>query len=390
MAVLAVNSGGETAPHAGFLAFLGIYTKFASAPENQGLEDSLIGRFYLQSLARELMPNQRVAMCFRRLAPRKETVEIRVSGEVGSERASYGNLIVCGSVWACPVCAARITEQRRSDLGAALDLWRRKRKQVVMVTYTLAHGSDTLLGDVLGVLKKARRRFKSGRRWQGLQDAYHIAGTIGATEVTWGEHGWHPHVHELIFFDTHHTPDWLMLLEYNLQEIWQGVLAKEGGKAIRDIGLKLVVSNAKIGDYVAKFGREAAKSSTWDLEHEMAKSPTKKGHADDHATPLELLIGFGNGSPLAGQLWREYATAFHGKQQLVWSVGLKKLLKVTVKADEEIAAAEDLPYHVLASIPADTWYAFIKRDGRKALRGRLLKVAAAEGVEGVQKFLEDN
>lgn len=388
--MLSVETGGENAPPVGYLALLGIYTKFASAPLSFELENSLIGRFYLQSLARELMPHQRVGMCFRRLAPRKETVQIRLSGEGGEQRASYGNLIVCGSVWACPICAARITEQRRSDLGSALALWRRKRKQVVMVTYTLSHGKEALLADVLQTLKGARRRFKAGRRWQGLQAAYHIAGTIGATEVTWGENGWHPHAHELVFFDTRYTPDWLLMLESSLRDMWQAALKKEGGSAIRDIGLKLVVSNAKIGDYVAKFGRESVKSATWDLEHEIAKSPTKKGHADDHATPLELLIGFGNGSELAGRLWREYASAFHGRQQLVWSVGLKKALKVTVKEDSEIAAEEDSPYHVLATIPADTWYAFIKRDGRKALRGKLLKVAATEGYEGVQKFLEDN
>ena len=387
MAILSVETGGEIAPQVGYLSLLGINTKFASASENQGLADTLIGRFYLQSLAREIVGEQRVSICLRWLSPQKQNVEIRLNDTDGHCTACYGNLIVCGSVWACPVCAARITEQRRHELGEALAKWRHKRKQVAMVTYTLSHGKQTLLADVLKTLKGARRRFKAGRRWQKLQESYHIVGTIGATEVTWGENGWHPHVHELVFFDTKYSAEWLMMLEFSLQQLWQAALAKEGGAAIRDIGLKLVLSNAKIGDYVAKFGRQPVKENTWDLEHEMAKNPTKKGYADDHATPLELLIGYGNGSELAGQLWREYATAFHGKQQLVWSVGLKKLLGVVVKEDSEIAAAEDLPYHVLASIPANVWYSLIKRDRRNGLRGRLLKVALEQGYEGVQKFI---
>lgn len=387
MATQSVSSEPATSQEVGFLLSLGIYTKFTSAHEKQGLADTLVGRFYLQSLARELVGGQRVAICLRWLSPHKEEVQIRLSGGEGGESAHYGHLVVCGSVWSCPVCAARITEQRRVDLGAALALWGRKRKQVVMVTYTLSHGKQTLLADVLKTLKKARERFKSGRRWQRIKESYRIVGTIGATEVTWGENGWHPHVHELVFFDTRYTPDWLLALESTLQAMWQAALAKEGGTAVSDIGLKLVVSNAKIGNYVAKFGREAGKESGWELEHEMTKNPTKKGHADDHATPLELLIGFGNGSTLAGDLWREYALSFHGKQQLVWSVGLKERLKVTVKEDSEIASAEELPYHVLASIPRDVWYSLIKRERRNGWRGKLLKIALVEGLEGVQKFI---
>ena len=40
-------------------------------------------------------------------------------------------------------------------------------------------------------------------------------------------------------------------------------------------------------------------------------------------------------------IFKTYASAFKGRRQLFWSKGLKELLKIEVKDDEEIANAEE-------------------------------------------------
>src|SRR5690606_2958938 len=89
-------------------------------PNSQPLSNSgyLVKRFFLQSQARELLPDERVAVCLRKLRPVTKTVDVLYSPEV--KKAHYKGLITCARVWLCPVCAANITERRREELTAAL------------------------------------------------------------------------------------------------------------------------------------------------------------------------------------------------------------------------------------------------------------------------------
>src|SRR5690349_16250907 len=91
-------------------------------------------RFYLQSFARSLLPDERVASCLRVIAPHKTHVEIHKSKV--TKRARYKNLMVCGSVWQCPVCASYISEVRRKELSGAINKWT---GGLVLLTYTASH-----------------------------------------------------------------------------------------------------------------------------------------------------------------------------------------------------------------------------------------------------------
>src|SRR5712691_4776616 len=66
-------------------------------------------KWQLQREAQALLPNERVAFCMRRIQAR--TVDVLYS--VQHQSAHYGGLMVCGSVWVCPLCAAKISEHRR-------------------------------------------------------------------------------------------------------------------------------------------------------------------------------------------------------------------------------------------------------------------------------------
>ena len=106
---------------------LGTVAKFVSpgrvAPSSPG-----VLRFMRQAAARELMldvtkpvqladgevvqvPAERVCYCLRRPVP--DATEVEVWRDPRHEAAHYKRLFVCGSVWMCAVCAARISEVRR-------------------------------------------------------------------------------------------------------------------------------------------------------------------------------------------------------------------------------------------------------------------------------------
>ena len=75
----------------------------------------------------------------------------------------------------------------------------------------------------------------------------------------------------------------------------------------------------------------------------------------------------------AGELWKEYALAFKGQRQLVWSNGLKKLTGVKdMGSDEALAADVSESDRLLANLTLYQW----KLVREKKLRAQLLNVAS--------------
>nr|MBK6000655.1 hypothetical protein [Acinetobacter baumannii] len=80
--------------------------------------------------------------------------------------------------------------------------------------------------------------------------------------------------------------------------------------------------------------------SKWGIESELTKGHVKKGRNGGY-TPFDLLqFSMYNESVFekdCGKLFQEFAIAMKGSRQLVWSRGLKALLELEEKTDEELA-----------------------------------------------------
>ncbi|MFP0412826.1 rolling circle replication protein, Rep63 protein, partial [Acinetobacter baumannii] len=76
------------------------------------------------------------------------------------------------------------------------------------------------------------------------------------------------------------------------------------------------------------------------LEHELTKGHVKQGR-NGGFTPFDLLqysmLEATMNGRTSASLWQEFAISTKGARQLVWSRGLKKLLKIEEKTDEELA-----------------------------------------------------
>ncbi|MGN6700117.1 MAG: protein rep, partial [Thermomicrobiales bacterium] len=174
---------------------LGINTNFAAALPSDSL--SRLEKWELQSYSRQLLPKERIRFCCLSRIPGRKGVEVYHSP--AHQSAHYGGLITCGSVWLCPVCAARIAERRRELLARAVESCRRDRGQVWLVSYTFRHRRADRLGAVLEGFLAAQRWMSGSRAYKRALTRYGVVGTVKALEVTWGRaNGWHPHAHALL------------------------------------------------------------------------------------------------------------------------------------------------------------------------------------------------
>lgn len=316
-------------------------------------------RYRLQSVARSFLPDQRVGLCLRRVIPHQNVKVYR-----SEKRASYGGLITCGSVWLCPCCAGKIAEGRRLELLQGMENWKGSGNSVLMATHTVPHYAFQPLKLVLGAYGRARHLMRKRKPFLRLRGAIRLRGTIRSLEVTWGENGWHVHDHELLFVEGKLVES-VGALEKSLLGMWQSACESVGLERPNDRGLR-VADGSQAGDYASK----------WGMESEMTKSHTKEGR--DRLTPWDFLR---RGE---GDLFREYAKAFKGKRQLVWSEGLRGLLGVGPgKTDEELSGSVDEGAEVLGYLSRDQWAVVLRSDRR----AELLQVAEREGWPGVVEYV---
>ena len=314
---------------------------------------SRVKDFLLQDLASKVLQKKfRVQFCLKRKIDKNNLVNVCFNES--TSKAHYGNVIRCGSVWVCPVCAKKITEHRRTELKNINTMWKNgitlyvpekmdenfigppihHAKDVKGFTYLLTLTSPHYAYQNLSLLRermtKAKDLFFGGKKnsslfQKQLGKIFHVTNL----EVTYGQNGWHPHNHILLF--TQHAVHGFASYRDQLARIWMDSCIKAG---LRSPSMKhgLDIQDGSQADrYVAK----------WGLPEEMSKGHMKKGKNGGY-TPFDLLELSIEDKPLYGgklpsKLFQEYAIVMKGQRQLVWGRGLKKLLRIDEKTDEEHA-----------------------------------------------------
>lgn len=378
------RSEGEALP------FLESITNIPSQPQETRSPQVLV--YMLQAIARELMPDERVAWCMRRFLPYREVVDIVRAPKRGA--AYFHGLMRCSRIWMCPVCARKISETRRRELdelieGAKMGVYQPRWERWVqvpkyhlsMLTFTLKHEWDEPATKVLARLAKAYARFAAGRWYQGFKQTYFIVGTLKALEITHGESGWHPHYHVLIFHDSYLSPKRQMDYTASARLHWQEVVFDIGGETDLIHGVDMSFGANKLYPVKLAGDREI---KDWSLVAEATKQPVKHGRNGNRSL-TDLLIAYAHGDVHAGELWIEAVYALNRQKHIHASKGLWKMLGRGMSEDE--AAAEDIPEptdEILASLTWTQWQAVIRHDAR----GQVLDVAAKGDSDELWKYLE--
>lgn len=335
-----------------------------------------VERFALQSVARSILPESRTAKCLRIRAHDKD-VEVWRSKE--HKTASYGGLQTCGSVWACPVCSAKVVERRRGEISAAMAMHRAQGGEVHLLTLTVPHTRYDVLADVVAKQGKALQGFLRDRKVKEVFAEMGYIGQIRGFEVTHGRkgtnNGWHPHFHFLQFVGVAADAATLMDWKTRLYLRWDAYCQKAGlGSPSFKHGIDL-----RDGSFASQY------ISKWGLEDEMTKGHTKKAKAGGE-TPFDLLRAYlaDSTDKQAAALFKEFAECFKGKRQLSWSNGLKARFAVEERTDEELATALEDEAELLGNLTPDQWRDVLKVKARATV----LELATAGGWPAVCKFLE--
>jgi hypothetical protein len=349
-------------------------------------------RYVLQSAAAELLyPTGKknasgkfkgpgVCYCLRSVKDKKEGVRVLHSKE--HQRAHFGNLMVCGLHWVCPVCAVKIASRRVVEVERAVQIVHDYGGSVAFLTLTTPHHLGQQVGKLSGGFLAAVRAFKSHRRYiEVMRDHLHL-GEIRSLEVTHGGNGWHPHTHSLHFF-----PDAvgaLQGLRDDLSALWASVLDRRGLGAAHSVhGLSLVGVGAVAGEdsrtvaeYMLKVD-DGLDAPRWGPADELVRGNSKQARRGGR-TPFALLADYALLEDAdAGVLFRSYAAAFKGKNHLRWSRGLRENLGLgwVVLTDQELAEQQTDQADLLGVLTHAEWRRVLCAG--RAARGELLEVASS-------------
>lgn len=354
----------------------------------------------------------------------------------------FGGLLSCGSVWACPVCSAKVSEVRVREIDEAFNRWHQDGEDKgqdhtqIMVTFTIPHYASQSIEDLRDFFMKARRAMKEQKSlkrnpafqpFKVICEEYGIEGFLAAIEVTFGVNGWHPHSHDIFFINQRLTDDELEILKGRLITAWIYACERVNGKMTKaqkaNMGKRSVnvSQSTSAAEYVSKFGQadfdkhEDLLSGGWGPAQELTKSQIKTA-GKKGLTPWDMLrqILKCQSSPLLsdsqkkdayflyGRLFREYSRTFHGKRQLFWSKGFKSFLGIESLSDQEISEMDEQQIKefnpddpeaslitpdrkVIGVFPWLTW----EKIKKHKLRGRVLSLASEMPFSDLLKYVYD-
>jgi hypothetical protein len=327
--------------------------------------------------------------------------------------ARVGSVKTCGSVWACPVCAAKIAETRRSELAYAMVKHQATGGHAFLMTLTFPHYVGQTLDELLPKFDKARQAFQNAKGWKKVMQTKtdkreagtaNRVGSVTSSEVTYGgANGWHPHLHVLIFCDAgafgECTADESGRLTSAAIDYFKGQwVAKLEKAGLVDANNRTwaaqyaldIRGGDQAADYIAKWGHD----ESWGMSSELTSQHAKAGKRDtwgtrDHYTPFQLLAMSAAGDGHATCAFREFVTSFDGKRMLTWSPGLKAHFGVAEMEDEAAAAEQELPLndeHPIGFIHQEQLTTLVSRGAY----GRFLAFVAEHGhLDGPQQLIDD-
>ena len=334
-------SGANSSPALG--------SRQATLPPEPEPESGLKRRYRLRRTAGNILGRgHRTSLCGRRSVAADGSVTVW-RGDTGA--ASFRSVVTCGSLWACPVCAARIAARRSETLTALCEAHGSAGGGLAFLTLTMRHTRRQSLKNLRADLLRAWAKLTSGARWKRLRERYGILGFVRVIEVTFGQaNGWHPHIHALLFTERNLEPAALLRLKRRLFVIWAALLRgdrwnRAGRRVERGEGACPTYANGidlKWAD-PGSSGTVAAYLAKWGAGMELSGHAVKDGRKGNR-TPFQLLQMADEGHKQARMLFRSYARTMHGARHLAVSPALRSRYRVAFEPEEDAAAlAPELP-----------------------------------------------
>lgn len=311
-------------------------------------------RFYNLSFAQHLLIENnvksersgnihRTRLCHAVRSSHADVITLKISNsDSQSNGASLSGVQTCGSVWACPVCSARIAMQRGKEIGYVIDEMIKTGHIPLMMTNTASHKKDTHLPTFIKKFGDAWRMFTQSRKWRNLKNTLGIKHSIKAIEATHTrQNGFHHHQHGILFahadkinsMKPFQVQDW----QASVTELWLHCLDKNGLSGSKGRALDIQMSGDVKKDYLSKLGLLDGDTTNLDYELTAGRNKTYKGR-----NIWQILQSARLGNEADAKLYIQYVQAYDGKNWITYSRGLKDLVNLEDMPDEEVAEEEEI------------------------------------------------
>jgi hypothetical protein len=282
-------------------------------------------RYERRAQARQISHLDRVRKCGR------TPIGSVVIGRKGEHAAQRG-LFTCGSIWACPVCSAKILTYRFHEISKALKTWESKGGSFIFQTLTLSHQ----LGDSV-----AKQRSLLTIGWNAItkgsfSKANSENGQIGyfkVLEPSFGENGPHLHLHIVRFLEREMpAPDAKAWME-RVANRWIEAIAKSGGRKASMVAqhYKQMSSASQLVGYFTKNFDNAAYGLDW------ARTNTSSSF------PAWGLLSKALAHPNTSfrRAWNAFERESKNMRQITWSRELRQILGMGNEIDDKDISADN-------------------------------------------------
>lgn len=271
----------------------------------------------------------------------------------------------CGSPRFCPICGAAIALKNQEEIEKGLRKAISKGFSCLLLTYTIPHIKTQSALELVEKFTHAREIAGKGGDISRFKKTIGYVGNIVRQEETYGENGWHPHIHEIFIVDHFMSDGEIDKINAKMKQKWTdacnkvGLIPENRTKSFEEHGFdsQKLHTPKQIADYIAKIGwrdtsaefKDKAKTAVLQesgsrisgMAFEVAAHNAKAPRGSEGRTPWEILEGFADGHPGDIKLWMEYLEAFFGKALVRWSPQLKALLGIRDEDDEDKVNADE-------------------------------------------------
>lgn len=295
----------------------------------------------------DAVPFRRTASCGHALG------DVGVAWSTAADACYPTNVATCGSVWACPVCSAKIRASRTADVEHLAGWHTSGGGRLLMVTLTLSHGADDSLAHLVDGLIEAWRSVQRDREWRRLRRG--LVGFTKSLEVTHGfsdagqGNGWHPHLHLLLLVPASRSSSDLfgvdLEVEMLLESAWGDAVANLLGEDHRpslERGIDVRWIGADAAAYVTKIAQEVT-----------------LGDLKSGARSVWSLVARSNWARFG-----EFCNAMKGRASVQWSRGLRAACGLGVEISDEERCALDLEDGLLVAMIDGRHWNTLVRTGR--------------------------
>jgi hypothetical protein len=306
------------------------------------------------------------------------------------DAAAFGGLLPCG-LRTCPNCGPILQSKRRDQIAEVVDAARGMGWTVLFSTLTLGHDAEQGLQEVFDVVFDCWRALTRGGWWNRAKKRHGIRHWVRVIECKeGGAHGWHPHVHLLLFVDPaqgEHSS--ASSLGQSLNARWVQTVEAAGYRASANAQHLVQATDQHLDTLAAYFTKEMGEELAWEMTDAGGKT-ARKGTAS--RSPSELLVAAVSGDDVAVRHWQEFEEVTKGRQLIAWSAGCRTELRLPPAKDasallDEHAAAVAEETRPLVTVSAEEWQDKASRFGAREALAEV--VAAAVMPEEVLWWMRD-